>query len=603
MNNEGDDMMLIEEFYSILEKEQIRTHFQPIVDLRKGSIIGYEALSRGPEQSIYSSPLELIHMAEKENCLWKLEILFRKKAIQKAAEQCIDSLLFINVDPNVIKDDKFQHGFTREYLAENGLSPDNIVFEITERTAVEDYNSFVNALKHYKNQNYKIAVDDTGAGYSNFATISRSKPQFIKIDMDLIHDIENDLFKQSVIKTFVSFSHSTGTSLIAEGIETSEQLKLLIKLGVPFGQGYLLGKPNSSALNLSEEILTLIQSINAGMNFNKKCSTNLIGHICENVPSFSMNETCTNIRDFLNSSHIEGICLVNEDKPVGLIMKNHLNATLSTQYGYTIFAKKPAYKVLDSDCLIVDYHTPIEKVAELAMTRDKDKIYDNIIVIENFKYYGIVTIINLLDHLIKAEKSSALEANPLTGLPGNMSINRVLSQIITSDVPFCLLYSDLDNFKIYNDVYGFEKGDAIITLTKDILVECVRSLQNVSNFIGHIGGDDFICVLDATYEESMQICENIIKTFDRRIKSYFDSNDRKRGYLIGKDRYNRESRFSLTSISIAGLHGILSKYTSPEEIAKAMSSIKKDAKKLLGSSYIIEKTVPDSFPHKLEICG
>lgn len=246
------------ELKRILHSEEITTVFQPIVSLQNGSIIGYEALSRGPKNSFLQYPDKLFATAEKNNMLWALEYLCRKKAIEKACSMEINKFLFLNVDPLIIKDEKFKKGFTKDFLHQYNISPESIIFEITERTAIEDYSSFKAALNNYVEQGYKIAIDDTGAGYSGLKMLSEVKPHYIKIDMDLIRDIDKDSFKQALIKCFVTLSEVTNMKLIAEGIETYEELITLINMGVYAGQGYFIQRPTENTLEITHAIKTLI---------------------------------------------------------------------------------------------------------------------------------------------------------------------------------------------------------------------------------------------------------------------------------------------------------------------------------------------------------
>lgn len=259
-------MDYINEFENILKTGNITTLFQPIVRLVDGEIIGYEALSRGPKDSPLSSPLKLLKIAEAQKKLWDLELLFRTKAIEKAHSMKSNLLLFINVDPNIIKDSNFKKGFTKEFLLKHHILPESIIFEITERTAIEDYKSFTTVLKNYTEQGYKIAIDDAGAGYSGMRTITETKPHYIKLDMNLIRDIDKDFFKQATIKSFVYLSNATNIKLIAEGIETKEELQTLIRLGIYAGQGYFLQKPADNFLQISETIKKIIIKCNTLYN-------------------------------------------------------------------------------------------------------------------------------------------------------------------------------------------------------------------------------------------------------------------------------------------------------------------------------------------------
>ena len=393
-------MNLHKEFDDILKTGNITSLFQPIIRLNDGEIIGYESLSRGPKDSYFTSPLNLLDFADKNNKLWELELLFRTKAIKKAKFLDKNKLLFINVDPNIIKDVNFSKGFTKEFLKENDVSPECIIFEITERTAIEDYESFLSILNNYTEQGYKIAIDDAGSGYSGLKTITKTKPNYIKIDMDLIRDIDKDPFKQALIKAFVNLALTTNTKLIAEGIETKEELKTLIKLGIYAGQGYFIQRPAVAFLDVPEKIKSLVKKYNKLTNniYNYSDSYNYIGDIMDTNPYFNQYNPCEEIKLFLDNNSFEGVCLVDNDYPVGLIMKYNLDSQLAKKYGYAVYSRRPVSLVMDNSPLIVDYYTPINLVTKEAMNREIKKTYDNIIVTKGNKYAGIISIKKLLEY-------------------------------------------------------------------------------------------------------------------------------------------------------------------------------------------------------------
>ena len=163
---------------------------------------------------------------------------------------------------------------------------------------------------------------------------------------------------------------------------------------------------------------------------------------------------------------------------------------------------------MNTNFLSVDYKVPIDRVIKLAMARSKDTLYDFITVTKNSKYYGMVTIKDLIEKTIEIEVDNARHSNPLTGLPGNVIIEETLEKCISLNKEYCVLYFDIDNFKAYNDVYGFENGDKIIK----ILAKAISSNISRDGFIGHIGGDDFIAIIYSWDIE--RLCENIIKDFD-----------------------------------------------------------------------------------------
>lgn len=156
---------------------------------------------------------------------------------------------------------------------------------------------------------------------------------------------------------------------------------------------------------------------------------------------------------------------------------------------------------------------------------------------------------------------------------------------------YCLLYFDLDNFKVYNDTYGFENGDKILKFTADTIKEIVNKLFPNYSFVAHIGGDDFVCINISSYENNILLCQEIIKEFDLNILNFFNEKDRNNGFAEAVDRSGNLDRFNITSISIAGLYGNFSSLSSPDEIGLLMGKIKKEVKKIKKSSFQIKKVV------------
>ena len=178
--------------------------------------------------------------------------------------------------------------------------------------------------------------------------------------------------------------------------------------------------------------------------------------------------------------------------------------------------------------------------------------------------------------------------SPLTGLPGNSHIQTELKKRMIKNEDFVVLYLDLDNFKAYNDVYGFLKGDEIIKFTARVICENVNYDMKYDQFIGHIGGDDFVAVLgqEADYEK---VCQNIIDKFDKEVKKFFTEEDAKRGYLKVRNRKGKMETFPLTSISIGVVLAKKGMFTNVLEIGEVGAQVKHVAKKYKGSCYAIDR--------------
>lgn len=572
----------IEQFLDVLKERDIRTVFQPIVSLRDGSVYGYEALSRGPIGTEMESPITLFDYAEKYNKLWELESLCRSKALEAVYTMKAEIKLFLNVNPNILHDVKFRQGFTKEYLNKYAIDPERLIFEITEREAIKNISDFIQIVQNYKDQNYKIAIDDAGAGYSGLNLISDIKPHFIKLDMKLVRDVDKDVTKQSLIRSMSEFASLTNTLLIAEGIETENELSKLIEIGVQYGQGYLIQRPNALILSIDETIVHAINEANMKKNhlFGSRISEVYIKNICKPLRTISPNILVSQVHDMMKVDRSSpGFCVLEGSTLLGVITRNDLYKVISGQYGYTLYANKPIKNIICSEFMLVDYQTTIDVVAKKAMQRDYDKIYDFITVVKENKYIGIVTVKELLEKSIEIEILNAKHLNPLSELPGNLLIEQQLEKCLVSERDFYILYFDLDNFKAYNDVYGFENGDRVLKGFTRIL----KGNLPRESFIGHIGGDDFLAIVEK--EHVINTCEFVIDEFDRSILSFYNQDDINKGFIISRNRYGIEESFPLLSVSIAGAAS--KNYASIFDLSEHVGKVKKDCKEIAGSNFII----------------
>ncbi|MCG6924504.1 MAG: EAL domain-containing protein [Acidobacteria bacterium] len=232
----------------VLLADQLSTVFQPIVDLRERSILGYEALTRGPAGSVYQMPLRLFEMAEQADLVFELDRKCRRRAFLSATELPTEAKLFVNVYPSAMYDPEFRGGALVRLVEAQGLTPDRVVLEITEKSAIENYELFAEALSELTRRGFSIAVDDVGAGYSGLEKIAHLRPRYLKFDRELIRDIDSSYIRREMTRALKTFASSIGSAIIAEGIERQGELETLIDLGVGYGQGYLLGRPAGAFL-------------------------------------------------------------------------------------------------------------------------------------------------------------------------------------------------------------------------------------------------------------------------------------------------------------------------------------------------------------------
>ncbi len=232
-----------ESLQQIILDEEIRTVYQPIVDTVTGEIFSFEALSRGPQGTEFFNPLFLFEVAKDSELLFELDHVCRKKAIDNAVAIDPSLKLFINALPSTIHEPTFREEYLKEFLKKYNLKAENLVFEITESLAIQNYETFLDDIRSYTDKGYQIALDDTGTGYSSFETILKIKPHYIKIDITMVRNVDTDPLKQTMIKALINIAKSIDARSIAEGVETVSEYRKVQDLGVDFCQGYLFAKP------------------------------------------------------------------------------------------------------------------------------------------------------------------------------------------------------------------------------------------------------------------------------------------------------------------------------------------------------------------------
>jgi EAL domain-containing protein (putative c-di-GMP-specific phosphodiesterase class I) len=246
LNNHRRSLRNKKQLQRIILKEQITTLFQPIYDMETLRPHGFEALCRGPKNTEFFSPLALFDTAEKSDLAFELDHLCRRKALQEAGERgsglAREFKLFINTLPFSMRDPDFQGNELIRLLGKN-LAPDQIVFEVTERRAIENYHLFRDAMKYFQHLRCLFAIDDMGAGYSGLDKIVELQPNYVKLDMSMVRDIHTSFVKKEMVQTFKAMADKIDAKLVAEGIEKREEFEVVREIGVNYIQGNYLARP------------------------------------------------------------------------------------------------------------------------------------------------------------------------------------------------------------------------------------------------------------------------------------------------------------------------------------------------------------------------
>lgn len=231
--------------FEMLDGERIHTHFHPIVDTADPSrIFAYECLARGIGESGESIPPGIMFdIAQTADLQFNLDRVCRLAAIQGCVEHGLDKTIFVNFNPGTIYNPEHCLETTMRAIGKAGLTPDKIVFEVVESEKIQDIEHLLSILSYYRENGFRTALDDLGAGYSSLNLLTRLKPDFVKLDMELIRDVDTDPYKAVITENLINMARLLGAKTIAEGVETVDEWRWVREKGADYIQGFLFAKP------------------------------------------------------------------------------------------------------------------------------------------------------------------------------------------------------------------------------------------------------------------------------------------------------------------------------------------------------------------------
>jgi EAL domain-containing protein (putative c-di-GMP-specific phosphodiesterase class I) len=230
--------------FDLVLEGQVRSVYEPIVDVASHTVYGYEALARGPEGSELHAPAALFASAEEEDLLFQLDCLCRQSGLRGARDFPRESKLFLNVRPTTIHDPNFRADAVGHTLEQCNLRPSDVVLEISEQESIENFSIFREVRDYYGKLGFEIALDDVGAGYSSLESVMELVPEYIKVDRAFVAGSDEDPMRQELLRALQAVAEKINARIIGEGLDTIEELETLGRLGISFGQGWLFGKPH-----------------------------------------------------------------------------------------------------------------------------------------------------------------------------------------------------------------------------------------------------------------------------------------------------------------------------------------------------------------------
>lgn len=581
-----EDENCLSDLAEILHHGQITTLFQPMFDLADNGIYAYEALSRGPEGSPLHRPDALFAAARQCGRLGTLERLCQACAIRRFEDLQLPGRLTINIDPLALIDGGHAERHLSQLLAETGLAPERIILELTEHSRIDRCTELKQAVHDCRDMGFSIAMDDLSAGYSNLRLLSDLEPDFVKLDKYFVSKIDADAVAADFVRTIVSLAKRVHCKVIAEGIETKTQLQRIRRLGIEYAQGYLLGRPTAQPSASVPAVLP--ETAEPGI------PATISGHSPpdEQVASLDIHATpaCTPhtsafeaLSLFQADPLLRAVPVLEDGYAVGLLTRENILGAFALTFGHSLHRKSHVEKLMHTDPLIAQVSDTLSDISRRATARPHQLIYAPIIIFDGGRYIGTASIHDLLEKITRVQISYALDANPLTGLPGNRSIDREVNRRLQEGQDFFLCHLDLDHFKAFNDHFGYERGDEMIMLTAELL----REGRAEVDYIAHIGGDDFVFITaDGGWEPRLRA---ILDAFSARSRLMYDEQDRQAGCIQVEDRSGNIRSVPLASLSVGVLPCPANRFSSHLEAAESVFEVKCLAKKQPGNSIVIDR--------------
>ena len=554
--------------------------FQPLGDLREGSIFAHEALIRGPEGSNLHTPYVLLDLARREGLLLDFELVCVFTALRDWGDHGAPGRLFVNISADALVHAVALCGERRlgEAVRSFGVSARMLVFEITEHERVTDMPALREAIREVHACGARLALDDFGDGRTSLRLWSEVKPDFVKIDRYFIRDISEHPENLQMLQAIKGIADVFGTTLIAEGIETRDDLRALRDLAIPYGQGWVLGRPartpreaiDGPALDVLQDRRVAVLP-HLGQTARPGILRSLMVVQAPTVtPATSNDEVAALLQERVD---LHALAVVDGTRPVALINRQQFMNHYATLYFREVHGRKPCIVFANNTPRVVELDCDVDQLVGILTSQDQRYLSDGYIVTDNGRYVGLGTGDQLVRAVTETRIEAARHANPLTFLPGNIPISMHMQRLLESGTEFVACYADLNNFKPFNDHYGYWRGDQMIRLVARLATTHCDARRD---FVGHVGGDDFILIFQSS--NWLQRCKNIVDEFAREALTLFDDGARAMGGIHSEDRHGVRRFFPCTTLAIGAVRIQPGAYRHAEEVANLAAVAKHEAK-------------------------
>jgi diguanylate cyclase (GGDEF)-like protein len=576
---------------SFAERAAAMDHaYQPIVSTSTLKVHGFEALARSRGASDAKDVVALLDEAAAGGHLRYVDRTLVCGAITKFArfEGAKAAMLFCNVDNRAYVGKHPSFSDIAQSLLRSGLPAQNLCIEISERSMIGSADAVTTLIEQLASANLRVALDDFGVGVSSLQRLLLVDPHYVKIDRCFIDCLADDARKQAIVAKLCGLAHALGFSTIAEGIEREEDFRAARELGCDYAQGYLIARPTTALEELRMSYDGVVAAAHSG-----KISRRVVELMVE-VPPIALQAPVAEASARFDADR--SLCLlpvVDQDGVFyGALYEKDIRDLLLSDFGRALLANRGVNTRVERytrRCPVAEAHGAVEAIVNSYVAAEGGI---GLMLVHEGRYVGYLSNHAILRLAAERAVSDAREQNPLTHLPGNQSITRQISHYLGSAGPVTLAFFDFDNFKAFNDIYGFAAGDRSLQIFADLLRNIVREQ---GAFVGHIGGDDFFLSLEGTEADCEEQVRNLCAKFARDVESLYSPADRAVGGISARDRFGTERFFPLLRVSAGVLHLPLSRTHITLEMAEQQLSALKKSSKLALTGLAVGR-LPESVP-------
>ncbi|HVI50347.1 MAG TPA: GGDEF domain-containing protein [Candidatus Sulfotelmatobacter sp.] len=553
--------------------------FQPVVNVATGLCFGFEGLLRNHDQLGFPTQQALFDACYEQGVLEAAQLQLWELAVSRfsATPKARGKRLFLNMDSRSLSNADLITRHIKGLLAHYDLSESSVAFDILSAPS-EELATSREWVRPFRRNSCKLSLDHYGAAMGA-QLLHVTEPDFIKISPFFVRDVWSDSRKKLLLSQMVSIAHLLGIVVVACGVETEKEFLVCKEVGCDLVQGFMVAKPDAR-IDSFPQLYPHVEQLSRTDRRRKDGDQKIILDQMERIEPLPVDANVTavfeRLRSDTNQTFVPIIDLMGQ--PLGIIREANIKNYAYSPFGKDLISNKGLGRKLRDfivRCPIAEVHMSVENIMAIYSGEEEA---EGILLVEQMRYVGFLSARSIIRVINEKNLAQARDQNPLSKLPGNALINQFVNDSLTlGDERFVYAYVDFDNFKPFNDKYGFRLGDRAILL----FAELMRKSIEQQHFLGHIGGDDFfIGFVGLELAEAERQVADLLAAFRGDAESFYDADARAAGFITAPDREGHLKNFPLLSASAALVEAPLGRPAAAtvDDVSARIALLKKPAK-------------------------